>query len=197
MKKILTILTVAGFIATSINAQKSVTSGLEYGVKAGVNFCTFKESGGGYSASTSGTGFLGGGYVAIPVSDAIKIQPELLYDNQSSTASGNTTNLNYLSVPVLVKYAIQSSGFSVSAGPQIGLLLSAKEKVDGNSLDIKDGFNGTNFSLTLGVEYALPIGINFSARYVSGLSNIYKNAPDGYTDKLSNFLIAVGYKLSK
>ena len=195
MKKILTILTVAGFIATSVNAQKSDASGLEYGAKAGVNFCTGTSSYGGKSTSESGTGIQVGGYVAIPIGNTIKIQPELLYDNQSTTADGSTTNLNYLSVPIMAKYAIQSSGFSVLAGPQIGLLLSAKAKTSGNSVDIKDQCNGTNFSLAIGGEYALPMGINFSARYIAGLSNISK--ADGYTYKISSFSITVGYAIGK
>ena len=184
-------------VAFGAKAQKSDASGMEYGVKAGVNFSSDKTSGGGVSTTESGTGFLAGVYAAFPVSNAIKIQPELLYDNQSTTNSGVTDNANYLSVPVLAKYAFKSSGFSVLAGPQIGLLLSAKEKADGTSTDIKSSLNSTNFSLAVGAEYDLPMGLNFAARYNIGLSNIAKSTSDGITDKLSCFALTVGYKFSK
>ena len=197
MKKIVTILSVITLFVTCVNAQKTDDLLLEYGAKAGVNFSTAKTSGSGSSGSISGTGVLIGGYVAFPITDVIKIQPELLYDHHSGTDNGMTTNLNYLTVPVIAKYAIQSSGFSVLAGPQIGLLLSAKSKENGESISTKEFYNSTNFSLIIGAEYALPVGINFSARYNAGLSNISKVSIDGNSEKLSAFAISIGYRLSK
>ena len=116
--------------------------------------------------------------------------------------SSNTANLNYLSVPILVKYAIQSSGFSVSAGPQIGLLLSAKY----GDTDIKSNLKGTDFSGVIGVEYALPMGIIFSARYQIGFANVGKSSTtsgSGYSYNVSDNIknnalsITVGYALGK
>jgi hypothetical protein len=62
--------------------------------------------------------------------------------------------------------------FNLHAGPQFGMLLSAKQECDGNSEDIKDGLKGLDFGLGIGAGVDLPMGLGFSARYVAGLSNI-------------------------
>ena len=184
------VLSLAAFVATGAKAQTS----MEYGVKAGVNFSTAKgeSSSSSGSISASGTGFLVGVYTAFALSDAIKIQPELLYDNYNFKKE-STSNLNYLSIPILGKYAFKNIGLSVLAGPQIGFLLSAKD----GSMDIKNDFKSINIGLAVGAEYSLPAGFNVSARYNAGLSNIQKSPTDGSSTKLSAFTIAVGYNLSK
>ena len=189
------VLSLAAVVATGAKAQTS----MEYGVKAGVNFSTAKgeSSSSSGSISASGTGFLVGVYTAFALSDAIKIQPELLYDNynfkETSAGVTFTSNFNYLSIPILGKYAFKNIGLSVLAGPQIGFLLSAKD----GSMDIKNDFKSINIGLAVGAEYSLPAGFNVSARYNAGLSNIQKSPTDGSSTKLSAFTIAVGYNLSK
>jgi hypothetical protein len=226
-KKNILILLVVGLIATTAaNAQKEQNNGLEYGIKAGVNLSSFN-----YKSSFSDgvpadaisinltgnrTTFIGGGFITIPISGGFKLQSELLYaglggkkyqttifDANSSESDSLNLKFSYLAIPVLAKYRFGQSGFSVLAGPQIGILLSAKDDLYGT--DIKSTFKDTDFSGVVGAEYALPIGINFSARYQLGFSNILKGQTSGttttgtYSTSLKNnaFAITVGYKLGK
>jgi len=74
-----------------------------------------------------------------------------LFSTQGTTIEGydgdsnNNVKLNYLNIPVLAKYYI-TDAFSVEAGPQIGLLLSAKSRGE----DIGDLYKSSDFGLNLG-----------------------------------------------
>ena len=63
--------------------------------------------------------------------------------------------MNYLLASVMAKYTF-SSGLSLETGPQLGFLLSAKEKYDGDTDNIKDAFKGTSFFWNFGLGYQLP-----------------------------------------
>jgi hypothetical protein len=70
--------------------------------------------------------------VEIPLAKNFSIQPELLYAQQGTkiSLSYEVTNshyksnldLNYLNIPVMLKYYVLK-GLTVQAGPQIGILL--------------------------------------------------------------------------
>ncbi|HMR93191.1 MAG TPA: porin family protein [Chitinophagaceae bacterium] len=164
------------FISTGIivNAQA------KFGAKAGVNFYKFGgEDGGDLPSQKMKPGFYLGGFAQLPLADAITIQPELLFSNQGTLqkASGGkvTWNLNYINIPVMVQYNTLS-GFYAETGPEVGLLMSAKQKMkmDGESdtNDIKEYLKGVNFSWGLGIGYRLESGLGIGARYNLGLSNI-------------------------
>jgi len=143
------------------------------------------------------------------------IQPEIVYSQQGTKLtinnySGNdltsslelTSKLDYINVPIAVKYYV-IEGLSLQAGPQIGFLVSAKEKAELKAngenvsveMDAKDGYEKVDFALFGGIGYDLPIGIFFQARYNAGLSNINKD-PDSADIQLTNnvFSFSVGYK---
>jgi hypothetical protein len=195
MKKIVSILCVAGLIATCASAQKSNNASFKYGIKAGVNFASNKITSSAITQSGSLTGLTAGVYGTFALSESFGIQPELLYSEMGGKFSSENINikLNYLSIPVLAKYSFGTSGFSALAGPQIGLLLSAKE----GSTDVKSYFNSTDFSAVIGAEYALTKMFNVSARYQAGLSNIAKTTSGGFGsgDKSTNsaLTVTVGY----
>ena len=88
-----------------------------------------------------------------------------------------------------------AKGFSLEAGPQIGFLMSAKVKADGESADIKELYESIDFGLNFGAGYDVSENINIGLRYSLGLSNILK-VEEGDDSKLnnSNIAIAVGYK---
>jgi hypothetical protein len=81
---------------------------------------------------------------------------------------------------------------NIQAGPQIGFLLSAKRKDDGEDEDIKDLFKSTDFgfNLGLGADFGK---LNASARYCIGLSNIADD--EDVEIKNGVFQIALGLKL--
>jgi hypothetical protein len=79
----------------------------------------------------------------------------------------------------MAKYYI-IDGLSAELGPQIGVLISAKDEYDetyeGESEsgedDVKDFYNTLDIGIGVGASYRLNNGIFFSARYVIGLSDV-------------------------
>lgn len=181
MKKILVlaVFTVLGF--ANVTAQE-----IKFGVKAGLNFSTVNGD------HTEGIDYVTSqniGLVSeIPLSEKFSFQPEVLYSRQGYSFGDNIVELNYLNVPLMGKYYL-AKGFSVEAGPQIGFLLSAKNE----KLDVKDAFKKVDFGFNFGLGYKFQNGINFSARYNLGLTDINNVEGSSSKDKNRTFQISVGY----
>jgi len=197
MKKNLLTLTFL-FIATSgLFAQ-----GLGFGIKAGVNFANQDISGSGFAIDTkSQVGFHAGVFFNFMFSDKLGLQPEALFSMQGSkfdfSGFDGKQTLNYITIPVLLRYNVAEI-FSLHAGPQFGLLMSAEEEFDGGDPeDIKDDFKGTDFGLAFGAEVDLPVKVGFGARYVLGLSDIVEEGGswDGGEIKNGTFQLYVKYKI--
>ena len=189
MKKVVLSLVVL-LISASAFAQ------LNGGVKAGLNLADFGADAKDAFDSKSRIGFHVGGYLTFSLSDAISIQPELLYNSVGAKFEGDGEDadivMDYISIPVMFQYNINES-FNIQAGPQLGLLMSAKVKADGSSVDIKDSFKGTDFGLNVGVGANFG-KLNATARYCLGLANTFEDSGD---EKGTNNVIQIslGYKL--
>ncbi|RYY40563.1 MAG: PorT family protein [Chitinophagaceae bacterium] len=179
MKKVIVLLFAAG-IAGTASAQLP-----KLGLKGGLNLATVAGSTSSPSMRLSGHG---GVLVHIHLAPQIALQPEVLYSGQGFKATSPLNNkeytfaLNYVNVPFMVQYMFDN-GFRVEAGPQVGVLLSAKVKDDAGSSDIKPSFKQADFGLGLGVNYLSYSGFGIGARYNFGLSTITKTAGD---DPLKN-----------
>lgn len=167
MKKLVLIL-VAGVSFASAHAQ------IQFGVKAGANISTF--TGDDADGSKTMANFNGGVYAKIPFSTVLSFSPEIVYSGEGAKADADgysaSQHLNYLNVPLLVKYT-HSSGFNVYTGPQIGFLLGATAKVQNISAGDKQNFESVEFAWDFGIGYDIPktpVGIDF--RYDLGISNI-------------------------
>ena len=187
MKKV--ILTAAAVFAFGFaNAQET-----KFGVKAGLNMSNFS---GDVEDNSAKIGFQVGGFAEIKISDKFAVQPELLYSLQGAKYSGEGDDLNYnfsyLNIPVMAKFFV-AEGFSLEAGPQLGILTSAKVTDGNDSEDIKEFFESIDFGLNFGAGYDVAENINIGLRYSLGLSNIAKDSGD---DKISNsnIALAIGYK---
>lgn len=162
-------------------------------MKAGVNFANQQFKASGLSISADGrTGFHVGGYLNVAFSEKFGIQPELLYNSVGSKFADEPLSLDYVSVPVMLKWS-PAPIFNIHVGPQFGFLLSAKS--DGE--DVKDGFKGMDLGAGFGAGVDLPMGLGFQARYVLGLSNIAEAEEDFDDLKVTNtaFQLSVTYKL--
>ena len=138
------------------------------------------------------------------VSDKFSFQPEILDSSQGDKMSIDGIdidfNFDYLNFPMLAKYYV-AEGFSLEAGPQIGVSLTAKVEGGGASIDLKDVMKGIDFGLDFGLGYKFENGINFAARYNLGLSNIVEDGTilgeeiDASDTKNYNnvFQLSVGY----
>ncbi|WP_428229681.1 porin family protein [Flavobacterium sp.] len=173
------------------NAQQT-----RFGVKGGLNLSTVV--GGDVENAKSLVGFHVGGFAEIKVFEKFYIQPELLYSAQGTKVDGPfgdaDIKLNYLNIPVLAKYYIVDK-FSVEAGPQLGVLLSAK--ADGE--DVKDGTRSVDFGFNIGAGYNFTDNLSIGLRYTIGLSPLsdkdIDNSDDYYNSaKNSNLALFLAYK---
>ena len=196
-------LTAAAVMAFAFsNAQET-----RFGVKGGVNLATWT---GDVEDASSKVGFHIGGFAEFKLSDKFAIQPELLFSTQGVKFEGDIDgysasekdNLSYLNIPVMAKFYVAEK-FSIEAGPQLGILLSAKSKYEANveginvsgEEDIKDALESIDFGVNFGAGYDFTENLSAGLRYNLGLSNIVKTE-DGDDTKIKNsvFSLSVGYK---
>lgn len=166
------------------------------GIRLGMNLANQKVEALGVSVSgDSKVGLLGGLYLTANLSDKFAVQPELLYSSMGSKTDDISDAFGYIQVPILLRYNINEN-FNLHAGPQIGLLLSAKS----DGVDIKDEVKGTDFgaSFGAGVDFGK---FNGGLRYYLGFSNISDIDTQGIPGlgdisfKNTSFQIYLGYKL--
>lgn len=189
MKKII-LSAVAVFAFGYANAQdKSGTdTTMSFGVKGGLNVSTLYND----DDANSLVGFHVGGFAEFMLSDKFAIQPEVLFSAQGAKYdSGNgDVKLNYINVPVMVKYYI-TDVFSIEAGPQVGFLVTAED----NEVDIKDFSNSVDFSVDFGAGYNLNENMVLGLRFCIGLADIEKDLPseiDGTKNLVGQ--LSFGYK---
>lgn len=183
MKRIfLLIVGVASF--TAMQAQT------KYGLKAGVNLANFS---GDVEDNKMKIGLNVGAFAKFSLTEAISLQPEVVFSAQGAKYDGEEgegkLNLNYLNIPVLFQYNT-TSGFYGETGPQIGFLMSAKDKPEeGDDVDVKDGFKSTDFSWAIGAGFLTKSGFGVNARFNLGLGNILEESGDY---KMKNSVIQIG-----
>jgi hypothetical protein len=107
-----------------------------------------------------------GGFVNLGITDFLMIEPQLLFSMKGAKGSGDDLRMNWIEVPIWLRYEMES-GLNFNAGPYIGLLLSA----DAGG-DVKDGFKSTDFGFGAGLGYQMSGGLGFHLNYNFGLSNI-------------------------
>ena len=184
MKKLL-LANLLMFIAAITYAQ------VNFGLKAGVNFASWTGADAGGSSTL--TGFYAGGLVNIPISPMFSVQPELLYSGEGAKETGgdNKVSTGYINIPLLLQYnSSPVSGFFAETGPQLGLLISAKSKNNGASVDVKSSFKSTAVSWALGLGYKFAEGLGFGARYTFGLTKLPSETGNGTNVKQN--VISVG-----
>jgi hypothetical protein len=193
MKRIIT--TIAIITALHCSAQK-----INFGIKAGLNMS--RLTGGNADATVSASnGFHAGAFLEFKALGKIAIQPELLFSAQGAKfendLSVSTTKMNYVIVPVMVKY-YPIAGLFVEAGPQAGFLVTAKEDIEykiastNSSNDIKDKTKAFDMSANVGVGYDIHDKVIVQVRYCIGLTNT--STVDTFNTKNGVFQMSLGYK---
>ena len=191
MKKIIIAIAVIAF--STVGAQAQTT----FGLKAGMTSANLKITSGGESSTfTSKIGYYAGAFAELGISENFAVQPELVYavlGAQSKFDSETSKlHLNYVNIPLLAKY--KSNGFFAVAGPQIGILVSAKDS-DGESG--KEFYKSTDISGVIGAGYTTMGGFGFDARYQIGFGNIVKDTEGEGSVKNNAFYFGVHYKFGK
>jgi hypothetical protein len=193
---------------------------MEFGVKAGGNMANLT---GDVEGTSMKLGIGGGIFAKIMPSPQITIQPEVLYmmkgakhddyDEGGVSYTDGKSVIDYVEVPILVKYMIPTEGKispSIFVGPAVGFLMSAKDKytMDGTEMedDWKDYFKSIDFGVAFGAGVDVAMGekgkLTFDARYTLGLTNLYDLTEDEATAmgidpdasvKNANISVMVGY----
>ncbi len=160
MKLFKTMVLAFGLLAiTTVEAQK-------IGVRAGANMATI--TGKDVSGVKSMTSFYAGVYKEFAVvPELFFIQPELQYSMQGYKANDTNYTIGYLQLPVMARVYMLKT-ISLEAGPQIGYKIN-------DNLENNDDLNSFDASVAGGLGFNFPMGLSLSARYVHGLTNIYKD----------------------
>jgi hypothetical protein len=170
------------FAATLFFMLNAKSQSAHFGIKGGMNASSLNYEGN--SDMQTKIGFNAGVLAHIHTGNEFwAFQPEVYYSSEGAKSKSNSnvsTNLGYLNVPVLIQYMF-NNGFRLEAGPQVGFLMNAKNKLNDNSTDIKGNLKSAVFSIPAGIGYLTSTGLGFDARYNFGISNINKSTSGNKT----------------
>ncbi|WP_400194130.1 porin family protein [Hymenobacter sp. B81] len=190
-------------------ASPALAQRVHVGLKAGTSYTKLRGNDPEQLSSASNAyylGFHGGALVNFAVTQAVSIQPELLYSQKGARNKINHdyhTRLHYLDLPIAVKVALGQTGFFVDAGPQFGYLLRGKSGVGKYTYKVHDQYERIDIGFVAGLGYQLPIGLQAGFRYNGGFTRLNKpiiinNSRILATDDIRNgaFQFYLGYQLA-
>ena len=145
-----------------------------------------------------------GGFAEIDFAKKIGIQPELIWNQTSTTyTSGFATlyptlvnagtnqnvTLNYLSIPILLRYNVGSM-VTLLAGPQFSILMNKNQNLLQNG---QQAFSTGDFAMVGGLQFNLK-SLRLYGRYNAGMKNINQiDQRDKWTNQQIQF--GIGIKL--
>lgn len=140
-----------------------------------------------------------GVYKNFRLSEKLNLAPELLFANKGyKTDNDDRVHYNYISVPILFEYR-PTNKVSVQIGPEVAYLLSAKSKVNGQTVNLIDFWEGVNLDvnrieigLVAGAAYNFTDRLALGLRYFHGLTSVVDNFE--LLDIDGNFLSDVEFK---
>jgi hypothetical protein len=104
-----------------------------------------------------------------------------------------TLALSYLQVPVMFQfYPVKQ--FYLEFGPQLGFLLSANVKHNGDKTEVDDGYKKAAVSIGFGAGFQVTSMLGFYARYNAGLSDITKDDNRDYFNRVGQIGISIRLK---
>ena len=202
MKKLIVLISLLVMAVTAYSQQLRPGS-VTITPKMGINASSY------YGSDNDGcdykAGFTLGAEGEYYIKNWLGISAGLMYSQQGCSSSENSDIkicTEYLNVPVLCVFHLGNC-FSLKAGLQPGVNLSAKAKADGITADLsKTGVDAK------GIDIAMPIGMSFAinsftidARYALGLSQAFKGQNAyGSVDNAdlynSVFSLTLGYRFN-
>lgn len=190
------VLALAILFSVNSSAQK-----INFGIKAGLNVAML--TGNADEIMSSNTGFFAGTLLEFKILGKIAIQPELLFSAQGAKFESKnltfatTTKMNYLILPIMVKY-YPKAGLFIEAGPQAGFLISSNRDVENRitnvttSENIKEATKDFDMSANVGIGYDIFDKVVAQIRYCIGLTNT--STLENTDMKNGVFQLSVGYK---
>ncbi|MGJ8593093.1 MAG: porin family protein [Aquaticitalea sp.] len=153
-------------VSCVIYAQKQSTV-----IKAGVNSSQLNSESKTFSSRISFHAGLG---IENRLSDQLSLAPEVLFSSQGAKVENGTNRelrLNYINLPIMFKY-YPSGGFFLEAGPQAGILVSARQSAESSYDSDIINIKGQDYGFNLGLGYRTESLIGINARYYFGLRDI-------------------------
>ena len=151
------------------------------------------------------------------LSDVVELRTGLIYSQKGAAENdltttdyyGNSTGkddmifaLDYLEVPVDFAFKLGDAGFALSAGPYLGILMSAKAKFDGEEIDVDELVNGIDVGINIGASFIVNESVLIDVRYgvsITDISDVEETNYYGYStgdyssDNNKCFSISIGY----
>lgn len=167
MKKIIVSSFAMLLFAFGANAQ-----GFRAGIKAGGNLT--KISGQSFDQGFN-LAYQVGGFIEIDFNKKFGIQPEVLWSQSSSRTTtfssifkpSQDVKLNYLSIPILLRYNVGKL-VTLNLGPQFGILLNQDNTLVQNG---QNAFKNGDFSMVGGIQLNFDV-LRVYGRYAVGLNNL-------------------------
>ena len=174
MKKTLFTLALLAGLTGAAQAQRSNVS---LGIKAGPSYSSF--IGAQATNYESVFGFHAGVFANIGLTDLFAFQPEIIYSQKGAKVPNIdlTTRLNYVDIPLL--FHVNADGLFFEAGPQLGILVAAKDKLGSVSVDRKAFYTTLDFGYLAGLGYQRKSGPGIGIRYNGGFTNVEKSRTVG------------------
>ena len=166
-KNLISLLVAFGVSFLTADAQNAI------GVKGGINIASLSE----FSGRSRISGH-GGVFLHHTINKNWCFQPELLFSGEGQKYFSNgvehTLALDYLQLPLMIQYYPVPNVY-LEAGPQIGVLISAQDKVDGFDephANVKGDFSSAQVALGVGIGLKASEKIVFYGRYNFGLTDV-------------------------
>ncbi|HHC79153.1 MAG TPA: PorT family protein [Flavobacteriia bacterium] len=149
----------------TVNAQENQPDNIEFGVKGGVHLSKFKSG-----SNKNKTGLMAGFFLQKEWSEKFAFRAELLYAalGAKSKVNKNKVKLNYINVPLLLKF-YPVDKLSIEGGGQLGYLLGGK----GQGFQ-KSNYKKFDYGISAGIGYLISENLELGIRYYRGLANISK-----------------------
>lgn len=202
------------FGASTLLGQRA--GSMTIGVMGGANFATLEQDPDpteveyGYKA-----GVVAGGFLNYALSNGVSIEPQVLFSQKGADVDGTGANsaldgsirINYIAVPVLLRFAFAMPNSSVRpfvfVGPEIafkvgctarGEILAVTGSRDCDETDVLADIKSTDVGAAAGGGIEFNAGtyvMRLDARYTLGLTNI-NDAPDEREIKNRAFSVTIG-----
>jgi hypothetical protein len=165
-------------ITLCINLSMSAQMNVSLGLKGGGNYSSSLGSDAGGSKGLIAP--YGGFIIRLTEADnewmKYVFQGELYYSILGSKSADDKVTLSYVNLPITIQRYFGYSNIFLETGPQVGFLVSAKEKIGiAATKDIKEQIKPIDFAMNLGFGYLTHGGLGINARYSYGITSYSKD----------------------
>lgn len=179
------------FMLAAIAVSMSAMAQTNFGVKVGFDMTNFWGSDTKHGMAPN---YQVGVLLEHKFTNKFAIAPEAVFAAQGGKFDHTTFNVNYINVPVMLKYYVAPE-FSIDFGPQLGINVYSKATAEAAGVkvttDLKDGTKAVDFGVGIGGTYSLTENAFLQARYTLGVTNVFDGGGDC---KNGNIQVAFGWK---